>query len=140
VTDTLLLQLVVVGDQSTGKSSLLDSLTGFAFPRDSRLCTRYATQISCRRERQEYTEISIIPPSSASTAEQERLWAFRRQIPAGEALQFEKIFEDVGTVGLVIIIGGIRLTILNRPIVRWVFEGPSPATTDQTFPRSVTVS
>ncbi|KAM0608668.1 hypothetical protein ACHAP0_007782 [Verticillium nonalfalfae] len=43
-------QLVVVGDQSSGKSSVLESLTGFAFPRAAGLCTRYATQITSRRD------------------------------------------------------------------------------------------
>ncbi|KAK1635079.1 interferon-induced GTP-binding protein Mx1 [Colletotrichum phormii] len=43
-------QLVMVGDQSSGKSSVLESVTGFAFPRAPELCTRYATQITCRRD------------------------------------------------------------------------------------------
>ena len=42
-------QLVVVGDQSSGKSSVLEGLTRLAFPRDSGLCTRFATQIIFRR-------------------------------------------------------------------------------------------
>lgn len=44
-------QLVAVGDQSSGKSSLLESLTGIPFPRGQELCTRYATQITQRREK-----------------------------------------------------------------------------------------
>ncbi|CAJ2510958.1 Uu.00g065830.m01.CDS01 [Anthostomella pinea] len=36
-------QLVVIGDQSSGKSSVLEGLTGFALPRNAELCTRYAT-------------------------------------------------------------------------------------------------
>lgn len=36
-------QLVVVGHQSSGKSSVLEGLTGLPFPRDSGLCTRFAT-------------------------------------------------------------------------------------------------
>ncbi|KAJ4855284.1 dynamin family domain-containing protein [Trichoderma breve] len=43
-------QLVVVGDQSSGKSSLLESLSGIPFPQDQSLCTRYATQITSRRD------------------------------------------------------------------------------------------
>jgi hypothetical protein len=43
-------QLVAVGDRSSGKSSLLESLTGIPFPRGQELCTRYATQITHRRE------------------------------------------------------------------------------------------
>jgi hypothetical protein len=38
-------QLIVVGDQSSGKSSVLEGLIGLPFPRDSELCTRtYATR------------------------------------------------------------------------------------------------
>ncbi|KAL4926389.1 dynamin family protein [Aspergillus undulatus] len=42
-------QLIAVGDQSSGKSSVLEGLTGLPFPRDSTLCTRFATQIVFRR-------------------------------------------------------------------------------------------
>ncbi|KGO63436.1 Dynamin [Penicillium expansum] len=41
--------LVVVGDQSSGKSSVLEGLTKLPFPRDSGLCTRFATHIIFRR-------------------------------------------------------------------------------------------
>lgn len=43
-------QLVVVGDQSSGKSSVLEGLTKLKFPRNSGLCTRFATQIVFRRD------------------------------------------------------------------------------------------
>jgi GTPase SAR1 family protein len=36
-------QLVVVGDPSSGKSSVLEGLTKLKFPRNSGLCTRFAT-------------------------------------------------------------------------------------------------
>jgi hypothetical protein len=36
-------QIVVVGDQSSGKSSVLEGLTDLSFPQDSGLCTRFAT-------------------------------------------------------------------------------------------------
>lgn len=42
-------QLVVVGDQSSGKSSVLEALTRLPFPRESGLCTMFATQITFRR-------------------------------------------------------------------------------------------
>ena len=38
-------QLVVCGDQSAGKSSVLEALTEIPFPRNDNLCTRYATEI-----------------------------------------------------------------------------------------------
>ncbi|KAL8646468.1 MAG: hypothetical protein Q9226_006841 [Calogaya cf. arnoldii] len=42
-------ELVIVGDQSAGKSSLLQSLTDIPFPVASRLCTRFPTRIVSRR-------------------------------------------------------------------------------------------
>jgi hypothetical protein len=42
-------QLVVLGDQSSGKSSVLEGLTRLPFPRDSGLCTKFATQITPQR-------------------------------------------------------------------------------------------
>ncbi|KAE9576324.1 hypothetical protein CGMCC3_g7655 [Colletotrichum fructicola] len=70
-------QLVVVGDQSSGKSSVLESVTGFAFPRAPELCTRYATQITCRRDDFENVVISIIPAANSSNARKETLLGFR---------------------------------------------------------------
>lgn len=38
-------QLVVCGDQSAGKSSVLEALTEIPFPRADNLCTRFATEV-----------------------------------------------------------------------------------------------
>lgn len=54
-------QIVVVGDQSSGKSSVLAGLMRLPFARDSGLCTRLATQIIFRRSVEEKSVISIIP-------------------------------------------------------------------------------
>ncbi|KAI1650814.1 P-loop containing nucleoside triphosphate hydrolase protein [Daldinia loculata] len=75
-------QLVVVGDQSSGKSSVLEGLTHFGFPRDAELCTRYATQITCRREKEESIHVSIIPHDEASTYDQARIKKFHRSLKA----------------------------------------------------------
>ncbi|KAM5344824.1 hypothetical protein ACJ41O_010686 [Fusarium nematophilum] len=42
-------QLVIVGGQSAGKSSLLQSLTGIPFPVENGCCTRFPTRIVSRR-------------------------------------------------------------------------------------------
>ncbi|KAF2657436.1 interferon-induced GTP-binding protein Mx2 [Lophiostoma macrostomum CBS 122681] len=73
-------QLVVVGDQSSGKSSVLESLTGFSFPHAPGLCTRYATQISCRREKIKQVTISIIPRPNVDPDIETRLRAFRKSV------------------------------------------------------------
>ncbi|KAI1461418.1 P-loop containing nucleoside triphosphate hydrolase protein [Annulohypoxylon moriforme] len=79
-TKVALPQLVVVGDQSSGKSSVLEGLTGFGFPRDAELCTRYATQITCRRETEESINVSIIPYADAPPYEKERVKKFHRTL------------------------------------------------------------
>lgn len=59
------MQLVIVGDQSSGKSSLLQSLTGIPFPVDSGCCTRWPTRIVSRRTApgsKDSFRISIGPP------------------------------------------------------------------------------
>lgn len=42
-------QIAVMGDQSSGKSSVLESISGIKFPRSTGLCTRFATQIVMRK-------------------------------------------------------------------------------------------
>ncbi|KAH8588522.1 interferon-induced GTP-binding protein Mx1 [Bisporella sp. PMI_857] len=53
-------QLVVVGDQSSGKSSVLEGITELPFPRDSGLCTRFPTQIVFKRSKTATIEVSIM--------------------------------------------------------------------------------
>ncbi|KAK0748920.1 P-loop containing nucleoside triphosphate hydrolase protein [Schizothecium vesticola] len=58
-------QLVIVGDQSTGKSSLLRSLTDIPFPVADGCCTRFATRIVSRRTAPgtpNQVKITIVPP------------------------------------------------------------------------------
>ncbi|KLU91201.1 hypothetical protein MAPG_09723 [Magnaporthiopsis poae ATCC 64411] len=87
-------QLVVVGDQSSGKSSVLESLTGFYFPRAAGLCTRYATQISCCRDPQKSVVISIIPRPDAGEELKVKLLKFRRQMTEIDNDELAAIFED----------------------------------------------
>ncbi|KAI1458589.1 interferon-induced GTP-binding protein Mx2 [Annulohypoxylon moriforme] len=87
-------QLIVVGDQSSGKSSVLESLTGFSFPRAAGLCTRYATQITCCREAQKSVHVSIIPRPDADEALKTRLLKFQRQSTEMNNKRLTKIFED----------------------------------------------
>jgi hypothetical protein len=70
-------QIVAVGDQSSGKSSVLEALTGLPFPRDSGLCTRFVTQIRFCRAPKAAISVSIIPASGSSEEHVEacRAWA-----------------------------------------------------------------
>lgn len=42
-------QLIVCGDQSSGKSSVLAAISGVPFPKRDNLCTRFATEVILRR-------------------------------------------------------------------------------------------
>ncbi|KAG0306036.1 hypothetical protein BGZ99_001913 [Dissophora globulifera] len=45
-------QIAIVGDQSSGKSSVLEALTKLRFPRNMEMCTCFATQVSMRLSKQ----------------------------------------------------------------------------------------
>ena len=69
-------QLVVCGDQSSGKSSVLQSISGVKFPVNDGLCTRFATQVILRRSERKSGCVSIEPGSSASEEQRQKLKAF----------------------------------------------------------------
>ncbi len=45
-------QIVVIGDQSSGKSSVLESLTCIKFPVNSGICTRCPIIVNCKNDKQ----------------------------------------------------------------------------------------
>ncbi|TDZ35455.1 Interferon-induced GTP-binding protein Mx1 [Colletotrichum spinosum] len=82
-------QIVVVGDQSAGKSSVLEAITGTPFPRDAGACTRFATEIRLRRSHDATLNVSIIPDKNRTFREQERLKQF------GGAVDTDMSFESL---------------------------------------------
>lgn len=74
-------QLVVCGDQSVGKSSVLEGISGIPFPRQDGLCTRFATEIVLRHDLNEQrTTATILPHVSRTDEEKLRLSAFRQDV------------------------------------------------------------
>ncbi|KAI6789104.1 hypothetical protein KC361_g8699 [Hortaea werneckii] len=73
-------QLVVSGDQSSGKKSVLEAITEIPFPRKENLCTRFATEIILRRAPQVAISTKIIPDKVRPGAEKKRLEGFKRTI------------------------------------------------------------
>jgi GTPase SAR1 family protein len=88
-------QIVVVGDQSSGKSSVLEGLTKKPLPRDSGLCTRFATQIIFRRAAREEVVVSIIPDQHASTEHSNRVKSWGRTISSLDSETFKEIMQEV---------------------------------------------
>lgn len=66
-------QLVVCGDQSSGKSSVLEAITQIPFPRNANLCTRFATEIILRRESRQSITAKIIPDESQPASRRKKL-------------------------------------------------------------------
>jgi GTPase SAR1 family protein len=89
-------QIVVVGDQSSGKSSVLEGLIGKPLPRDSGLCTRFATQIVFRRAKVKGIEVSIIPDKGADLQHVARVKKWGRKVEEElDSKVFIKIMEEV---------------------------------------------
>ena len=79
-------QLTVCGEQSAGKSSLLEGLTGIPFPRNDNLCTRFATEIIMYRAAADSLIIKVIPDPDRPISEQESIMLFTESIACFEEL------------------------------------------------------
>lgn len=69
-------EIIVCGDQSAGKSSVLEAISGMSFPTKDNLCTRFATELVLRRDTICGIRASIIPDHNRSDAEKGRLQEF----------------------------------------------------------------
>ncbi|KAI0164167.1 dynamin family protein [Xylariaceae sp. FL1272] len=73
-------QIIVCGDQSSGKSSVLEAISGVPFPVKSNLCTRFPTELVLRRTAKTSVTVSIVPHSSLGLSEQSRLAGFHEKL------------------------------------------------------------
>lgn len=75
--DISLPQIVVCGDQSSGKSSVLEALSQVKFPMKDGLCTRFATEVILRKSETKSISVSIAPGKSRSPEERDKLLKFK---------------------------------------------------------------
>src|ERR1700761_41155 len=85
-------QIGVCGDQSSGKSSVLEAISRVPFPRNDTLCTRFATEVILRQAEAESVAVSIQPSEDASEAECTRLRAFKQSLPG--LSEFPRLIEN----------------------------------------------
>ncbi|KAH8655575.1 dynamin family protein [Xylariales sp. PMI_506] len=85
-------QIIVCGDQSSGKSSVLEAISGVSFPIKSNLCTRFPTELVLRRTSQVGVTISIVPHHSRSDPEKESLASFHKELKDTDG--FGSLIED----------------------------------------------
>ncbi len=73
-------QLIVCGDQSSGKSSVLEAISGIPFPIKDNLCTRFATEVILRHASEAKVSVAIVPGPARSKDEQTRLAGFEHTL------------------------------------------------------------
>lgn len=79
-------QIAVCGDQSSGKSSCLEAISGIPFPRKDTLCTRFATELVLRKSSAESVAINIVPSQQRSKNEMQDLASFQHTLESLDEL------------------------------------------------------
>ncbi|KAJ5515924.1 hypothetical protein N7527_007484 [Penicillium freii] len=96
-------QLIVCGNQSSGKSSVLEAVSRVRFPMKSNVCTRFPTEVILRRHPAPRFRVSIEPGSSrTSKEERQRIEGFvPAEVTNGNQLEslIEKAKECMGITG-----------------------------------------
>ncbi|CAK7206640.1 hypothetical protein SEUCBS139899_009442 [Sporothrix eucalyptigena] len=104
-------QIVVVGDQSSGKSSVLEAISRVRFPTKGDLCTRFATELVLRRDSKTKIGVTIIPAKSSGSSQHFHRTSFNKDALA------EIISEATEKMG-------IRQTGFSQDILRVEISGP----------------
>jgi GTP-binding protein EngB required for normal cell division len=89
-------EIVVCGEQSSGKSSVLEAVSGVRFPSKDNLCTRFAIELILRRGPDAPIKIGIVPGSqknNRSESDLEKLRNFHMSVSAAD-LQLEEVMES----------------------------------------------
>lgn len=66
-------EIIVCGDQSAGKSSVLEAISSMPFPAKDGVCTRFATELILRRGHDVSIKVSITPGETRFGDDKERL-------------------------------------------------------------------
>jgi hypothetical protein len=90
-------QIIVCGDQSSGKSSALEAISGMSFPTKDNLCTRFATELILRRKPTTGIDISISPGSERREEEKAEIRA-RTYTGTLNSLDLGRVVEDAKEV------------------------------------------
>ncbi|PGH11914.1 hypothetical protein AJ79_04606 [Helicocarpus griseus UAMH5409] len=111
-------QLVICGDQNSGKSSVFEAITGVALPTNNGLCTRFATEVVLRRSNEVSASVKIRPGPNASPDHRHKLGIFAR---SHNWLQdIPKLYSEARLIMGLILDGNYSLDILQLEV-----SGPS---------------
>ncbi|KAJ9143991.1 hypothetical protein NKR19_g6602 [Coniochaeta hoffmannii] len=73
-------EIIVYGDQSAGKSSVPEAISGLRFPSKDNLYTRFPTKLILRRDTIPAIKITITPGPERTPSEREKLLSFESSI------------------------------------------------------------
>ncbi|KAJ9610876.1 hypothetical protein H2200_005653 [Cladophialophora chaetospira] len=112
-------QIIVCGDQSSGKSSVLEAISGLRFPTKDNLCTRFATELILRRGPAPKVVVTIIPSPERSKDEKQDLLKFAP--PSTSIAEFNSIVKSAeNAMGL-----DNTNTVFSKDILRVELCGPA---------------
>ncbi|KAK2779345.1 hypothetical protein FQN53_001415 [Emmonsiellopsis sp. PD_33] len=111
-------QLVVCGDQNSGKSSVFEAITGVALPTNNGFCTRFATEVVLRRSNEISAAVKIRPGPDASPDHRHKLGIFARS--HNWLRDIPKLFSEARLIMGLILDGKYSLDILQLEV-----SGPS---------------
>ncbi|KAK2049090.1 vacuolar sorting protein VPS1 [Colletotrichum somersetense] len=125
-------QLVIVGGQSTGKSSLLQSLTDIPFPVGTGCCTRFATRIVSRRTAPGSTnavKITIVDPEVTDVFDYPSNDSYKDYLYTNDRLgvdEFKEIMDEISTKYMGIRRGqGVLAKNFATQVLRIELSGPT---------------
>lgn len=117
-------QLIVCGDQSAGKSSLLEGLTRLRFPTNADVCTVFATEVVLRRDATTEISFEILPSKQRSAMECLEMAKFKRSYSSPEEFSFKTLHNEAETL----MAGGIpkeeRRGDVYNDVLRIRYSGP----------------
>ncbi|OPB46729.1 Vacuolar sorting protein VPS1 [Trichoderma guizhouense] len=96
-------QIIVCGDQSSGKSSVLEAISGVSFPVSTGLCTRFPTELILRTAPHTSVKVSIIPHQLQKRDKKDALSNFHEQLDSVQQLpdliENAKAYMGIKTLG-----------------------------------------
>lgn len=88
-------QIVVYGDQSSGKSSLLEAIAQVSFLAGSGAATMFATELVLRRPSTDAVRTSILPSWSRTVEQRMKIAEIQRQFERLDRDEFNNLFCSV---------------------------------------------
>ena len=93
-------QLVICGDQNSGKTTIFEAITGISLPVNDGMCTRFATEVTFKKSAHCSAHVRIRPSPNASPNHRSKLGAFSR--PHNWLRDIAKLFSEARLImGLV---------------------------------------